>query len=77
MEFGTEVPDNWYSYVSKPVCEHEDQRMWNMKYFVIPVVIGGIGTVTQRTEEIPGRNTRQAFHRFTAKKLPSWEHRTY
>jgi hypothetical protein len=29
-EFGTEVPDNWYSYVPKPVCEHEDIAvLWN------------------------------------------------
>jgi hypothetical protein len=24
------VPDNWYSHVSKPVCEHEDITiLWN------------------------------------------------
>jgi hypothetical protein len=29
-EFGIEVPDNWYSYVPKPICEHEDITvLWN------------------------------------------------
>jgi hypothetical protein len=29
-EFGIEMPDNWYSHVSKPVCEHEDITvLWN------------------------------------------------
>jgi hypothetical protein len=40
--------------------------MWNMKCFVMPVVIGATGTVT-RGQKIPGRNTRQTFHRLIAK----------
>jgi hypothetical protein len=29
-EFGIEVPENWYSYIPKPVCEREDIRvLWN------------------------------------------------
>jgi hypothetical protein len=29
-EFGTEVPGNWYSFVPKPLCEHEDVTvLWN------------------------------------------------
>jgi hypothetical protein len=28
-------------------------------------------------EKKPGRHTRQAFHRFIEKKLPSWEHCKY
>jgi hypothetical protein len=29
-ELGIEVPDNWYSYVPKPVCEHKDiTELWN------------------------------------------------
>jgi hypothetical protein len=47
--------------------------MTDMKRFVIPVIIGATGTADKRTEKIPGKNTRASI----AKKLPSWEHRTY
>jgi hypothetical protein len=45
-----------------------------MKCFVIPVVIGAIGTVTTKyLEEIPGKHSIDSLK----KKLPSWEHHTY
>jgi hypothetical protein len=50
--------------------------MWNMKYFVIPVVIGATGTVTRGLrkylEEIPGKHSIDSLQ-----KQSSWEHRTY
>jgi hypothetical protein len=30
----------------------EIQRMWNMKYFVIPVITGATGIATKRTKKI-------------------------
>jgi hypothetical protein len=48
-----------------------------MKCSVIPVVTGTTGTVTRGLRKYLEKNTRQAFHRFTAKKQPSWENRTY
>jgi hypothetical protein len=45
----------------KNVCI-EIQRMWNIKCFVIPVVIGATGTVTRGLrkylEEIPGKHCK-------------------
>jgi hypothetical protein len=50
--------------------------MWNMKCFVIPVVIGATGTVTRGLrkylEEIPGKHCIDSLQ-----KLSSWEHHTY
>jgi hypothetical protein len=45
----------------------EIQRVWNMKCFVIPVVIEATGIVT-RELKISGNNTRKAFSRFSTKK---------
>jgi hypothetical protein len=42
----------------------EIQRMWNMKCFVIPVIIGATGIVTKKKS---GNNTRKAFNRFSTK----------
>jgi hypothetical protein len=131
-EFGIEVPDNWYSYVPKPICKHEVimvlrnqdvqtdkevlenrsdiiiinkkakictlidvsvlsdrnvthkeeenklkyknlcieiQRMWNMKFSMIPVVIGATGTVTRGLrkylEEIPGKHSIDSLQKTT------------
>jgi hypothetical protein len=40
--------------------------MWNMKYFVIPVIIGATGIVTKGLKK-SGNNTRKAFNRFSTK----------
>jgi hypothetical protein len=42
--------------------------MWNMKCFVIPVIIGTTGIVTRRTKKISGNYTRKTFNRFSTKK---------
>jgi hypothetical protein len=44
----------------------EIQRMWNMKCFVIPVIIGATGIVIKGLK-ISGNNTRKAFNRFSTK----------
>jgi hypothetical protein len=41
--------------------------MWNMKCFVIPVIILATGIVTKGLN-ISGNNTRKAFNRFSTKK---------
>jgi hypothetical protein len=41
--------------------------MWNMKCFVMPVIIGATGIVTKGLN-ISGNNTRKAFNRFSTKK---------
>jgi hypothetical protein len=46
----------------------EIQRMWNMKCFVIPVIIGATGIVTTGLKKISWNNTRKAFNRFSTKK---------
>jgi hypothetical protein len=48
----------------------EIQRMWNIKCFVIPVIIGATGIVTKGLK-ISGNNTRKAFNRFSTKKKAS------
>jgi hypothetical protein len=45
----------------------EIQRMWNMKFFVIPVIIGATGIVTRGLKKIPGNNTRKVFDKFSTK----------
>jgi hypothetical protein len=42
----------------------EIQRMWNMKCFVIPVIIGVTGIVS-KGPKISGNNTRKTFNRFS------------
>jgi hypothetical protein len=43
--------------------------MWNMKCFVIPVIIGATGIVTKVLKKKSGNNTRKAFNnRFSTKK---------
>jgi hypothetical protein len=44
----------------------ETQRMWNMKCFVIPVIIGATEIVT-RGPKISGNYTRKAFNRSSTK----------
>jgi hypothetical protein len=39
--------------------------MWNIKCFVIPIIIKATGTVTKK---ISGNNTRKAFNRLSTKK---------
>jgi hypothetical protein len=41
--------------------------MWNMKCFVIPVIIGATGIVTRGLKKLSGNNTRKAFSRFSTK----------
>jgi hypothetical protein len=49
----------------------EIQLMWNMKCFVIPVIIGAMGIVS-KSLKMSGNNTRTTFSRFfIKKKLPS------
>jgi 3-deoxy-D-manno-octulosonic acid (KDO) 8-phosphate synthase len=43
----------------------EIKRMWNMKCFIIPVIIGATGIVNQRTKKKSGNNTRREFNRFS------------
>jgi hypothetical protein len=45
----------------------EIQRMWNMKCFVIPVIIGATGNVKQKFTKISGNNTRTTLNRFPTK----------
>jgi hypothetical protein len=45
----------------------EIQRMWNMKCFVIPVIIGATGIITRGLKKISGNNTRKEFNRFSTK----------
>jgi hypothetical protein len=45
----------------------EIQGMWNMKCFVIPVIIGATGIVTKELKKISGNNTRKVFNRFSTK----------
>jgi hypothetical protein len=42
--------------------------MWNMKCFVIPVIIGAIGIVTKGPKK-SGNNTRKALNRFPTKTV--------
>jgi hypothetical protein len=41
--------------------------MWNMKCFVIPVIIGATGIVTKGLKIFFGNNTKKAFNRFSTK----------
>jgi hypothetical protein len=43
----------------------EIQRMWKIKCFVIPVIIGATGIVTKELKKISGNNTRKVFNRFS------------
>jgi hypothetical protein len=45
----------------------EIQRMWNVKCFVISVIIGAKGTVSISLK-LSGNNTRTTFNRFSTKK---------
>jgi hypothetical protein len=47
----------------------EIQRMWNMKCFVIVVIIGATGIVSKELQKISGNNTRKALSRFSTKKI--------
>jgi hypothetical protein len=49
----------------------EIQGMWNMKCFVIPVIIAATGIVTRRLKKKSGNDTRKAFNRFSTKKKNS------
>jgi hypothetical protein len=53
----------------------EIQRMWNMKCFVIPVIIGATGIVSKSLqkylETIPGQYSIDSLQ-----KLSYWEHHT-
>jgi hypothetical protein len=46
---------------------NETQKLWNIKFCVIPVVVGATGSVT-KVLKIPGSNTRKTFSRFFTKK---------
>jgi hypothetical protein len=41
--------------------------MWNMKCFVIPVIIGATGIVSRSLQKIFGNNTRTTLNRFPTK----------
>jgi hypothetical protein len=45
----------------------EIQRMWNMKCFVIPVIIGATRTVSKSLQEISGNNTKTTLNGFPTK----------
>jgi hypothetical protein len=47
----------------------EMERMWNMKCFVIPVIIGATGTVSKGLRK-SGNNSRTTFSKFCTKKSP-------
>jgi hypothetical protein len=38
------------------------QKMWNMKCFIISVIIGATGIVTKGLEKMSGNNTRKEFN---------------
>jgi hypothetical protein len=39
--------------------------MWNMKCFIIPVIIGATGIVTKGLKKVSGNNTRKVFNIFS------------
>jgi hypothetical protein len=41
--------------------------MWNMKCFVIPVIIRATGTVSKNVQKISGNNTRTTLNGFPTK----------
>jgi hypothetical protein len=41
--------------------------MWNMKCFVIPVIIGATGIVSKSLQKISGNNTRTTLNRSPTK----------
>jgi hypothetical protein len=45
----------------------EIQRMWNMKCFVIPVIIGATGILSKTLQKVPENNTRTTLNRFPTK----------
>jgi hypothetical protein len=49
----------------------EIQRMWTMKCFVIPVIVGAKGIVRRKFKKIFGNNTRTTFNRFSTKTCHS------
>jgi hypothetical protein len=51
-----------YKYLSVEI-----QRMWNMKCFVTPVIIGATGIVSKNFTKISGNNTRTTLNRFPTK----------
>jgi hypothetical protein len=47
----------------------EIQRMWNMKCFVTPIIIGATGIVTRGLKKKSRNDTRKAFNRFSTAVL--------
>jgi hypothetical protein len=50
-----------YKNLSRPI---EIQRMWNMKCFVTPVIIGATGIVSKSLQKMSVNNTRTTLNRF-------------
>jgi hypothetical protein len=47
----------------------EIQLVWNMKCFVIPVIIGAMGIVSKIKKRMCGNITRTTLNRFSTKKI--------
>jgi len=50
----------------------EIQRMWNMKFTIIPVIIGATGIVTRSLSKKFGRCARKTLDRFTTNDVYTW-----
>ena len=50
----------------------EIQRMWNLKYTIVPVITGATGIVTRSLRKKFGSCTRKTLDRFTTKDSYTW-----
>ena len=50
----------------------EIQRMWNLKWTIVPVIIGATGIVMRSLKKKSGSCTRKTFERFTTKDSYTW-----
>jgi hypothetical protein len=71
IDVGTQSDRNAILKESEKILKYKNlsieiQRMWNMKCFVIPVIIGTTVIVT-RGQNISGNNSRKAFNRFSTR----------
>jgi hypothetical protein len=54
----------------------EIQLVWNIKCFVIPVIIGAMGIISKVKKRTRGNITRTTLNRFSTKKSPYEKHYT-
>jgi hypothetical protein len=55
------------NYYNNKNVSIEIQRIWNVKCFVIPVIIGATGILSKTLQKISGNNTRTTVNRFPTK----------